>query len=132
MLDLAITGASVVTPGATKFADVGIKDGKIASISTPGKLAQATDTIDARGMILLPGAVDPHTHLDAEMFGATTADDFESGTIAAAGGSLSEAISKWDDKARGRAIIDYGFHVAILDPTPALIAEIPQVVERGV
>src|SRR5208282_5359373 len=147
MLDLAITGASVVTPGATKFADVGIKDGKIASISTPGKLAQATDTIDARGMILLPGAVDPHTHLDAEMFGATTADDFESGTIAAAaggvtsiidyafqaaGGSLSEAISKWDDKARGRAIIDYGFHVAILDPTPAVIAEIPQVVERGV
>ena len=98
-------------------------------------------------MLLLPGAVDPHTHLDAEMFGATTADDFESGTIAAAaggvtsivdyafqapGGSLSEAISKWDDKARGRAIIDYGFHVAILDPTPGDIAEIPKVVERGV
>ncbi len=98
-------------------------------------------------MLLLPGAVDPHTHLDAEMFGATTADDFESGTVAAAaggvtsiidyafqapGGSLAEAVSKWDDKANGRAIIDYGFHVAILDPTPATIAEIPKIVERGV
>jgi dihydropyrimidinase len=147
MLDLAITGATVVTPNATKLADVGIKDGKIASIATPGKLEQATETMDARGMLLLPGAVDPHTHLDAEMFGATTADDFESGTIAAAaggvtsiidyafqapGGSLDEAISRWDEKAGGRAIIDYGFHVAILDPTPAAIAEIPKVVERGV
>ncbi len=147
MLDLAITGATVVTPGATKPADVGVKDGKIASIAAPGKLEQAAQTLDARGMLLLPGAVDPHTHLDAEMFGATTADDFESGTIAAAaggvttiidyafqaqGGSLSEAVSKWDDKAHSRAIIDYGFHVAILDPTPEAIAEIPKIVERGV
>ena len=147
MLDLAITGATAVTPDETKLADVGVKDGKIASVSAPGKLERAAHSLDARGTLLLPGAVDPHTHLDAEMFGATTADDFESGTIAAAAGgvttivdyafqaprgSLSEAISKWDDKARGRAIIDYGFHVAILDPTAATIAEIPKVVERGV
>src|ERR1700730_7765186 len=120
MLDLAITGATVVTPDATKLADVGIKDGKIASVSAPGKLGQAAKSLDASGMLLLPGAVDPHTHLDAEMFGATTADYFESGTSAAAaggvttivdyafqapGGSLSEAISRWDVKAHGRAII---------------------------
>jgi dihydropyrimidinase len=147
MLDLAVIGATAVTPDATKAADVGIKDGKIAGIAVPGTLESAAKKIDARGMLLLPGAVDPHTHLDAEMFGATTADDFESGTIAAAaggvttiidyafqtaGGSLSDAISRWDDKARSRAVIDYGFHVAILDPTPAAIAEIPKVVERGV
>ncbi len=147
MLDLAILGATAVTPDAIKLADVGIRAGKIASIAEPGKLEAATESIDARGTLLLPGAVDPHTHLDAEMFGATTADDFESGTIAAAaggvtsivdyafqapGGSLSEAISKWDDKAHSRAIIDYAFHVAILDPTPEVIAEIPKVVERGV
>lgn len=146
MLDLAIIGATVVTPTATKLVDVGIADGKIATVAAPGALEQATRTLDARGMLLLPGAVDPHTHLDAEMFGATTADDFESGTIAAAaggvtaiidyafqspGGSLSEAISKWKAKADGRAIIDYGFHVAILDPTPATIAEIPKIIERG-
>ncbi|HVN29393.1 MAG TPA: amidohydrolase family protein, partial [Candidatus Binataceae bacterium] len=147
MLDLAIVGANVVTPDATRLADVGIAAGKIASVAAPGTLEAAHETIDARGMILLPGAVDPHTHLDAEMFGANTADDFASGTIAAAaggvtsivdyafqapGGSLSEAISKWDDKAQGRAIIDYGFHVAILDPRPEVIAEIPRIVERGV
>ena len=89
MLDLAITGANVVTPDATRPADVGIKAGKIACISAPAKLEPAVETIDARGMLLLPGAVDPHTHLDAEMFGATTADDFESGTIAAAAGGVT-------------------------------------------
>lgn len=147
MLDLAIIGGTAVTPGATARRDIGIKDGKIAAIETPGKLAAASSTIDASGMLLLPGAVDPHTHLDAEMFGANSADDFESGTVAAAaggvttvvdyafqaaGGTLAEAISKWDDKARGKAVIDYGFHVAILDPTAATIAEIPRMVERGV
>ena len=48
------------------------------------------------------------------------------------GGSLADAIEKWNAKARGRAIIDYGFHVAILDPSPESIAEIPRIVERGV
>jgi dihydropyrimidinase len=147
MLELAIVGATAVTPGAIERRDVGIEGGTIASVAAPGKLAAATRTIDASGMLLLPGAVDPHTHLDAEMFGANSADDFESGTIAAAaggvttivdyafqaaGGSLAEAISKWDDKARGKAIIDYAFHVAILDPTAETIAEIPRTVERGV
>jgi dihydropyrimidinase len=147
MLDLAIVGATAVLPDATRRADIGIRDGKIASIASPGQLEAATNTIDANGMLLLPGAVDAHTHLDAEMFGATTADDFESGTIAAAaggvttvidyafqaaGGSLGDAISKWEEKASGCAIIDYGFHVAIVDPSAAAIAEIPKVVERGV
>jgi dihydropyrimidinase len=147
MLDLAIVGAIVVTPTGVARADVGVAAGKIASIALPGAIDSAQRVVDARGMILIPGAVDPHTHLDAEMFSMQTADDFESGTAAAAaggvttivdyafqaqGGSLSEAIDKWKAKARGRAIIDYGFHVALLDPTPDAIAEIPRVVERGV
>ena len=120
---------------------------KIASIAPPGALESAHRTIDARGMLLIPGAVDPHTHLDAEMFSMHTIDDFESGTVAAAaggvttivdyafqaqGGSLDDAIEKWHAKARGRAIIDYSFHVALLDPSPEAIAEIPLVIDRGV
>jgi dihydropyrimidinase len=147
MLDLAIVGATVVLPSGVGPADVGVTAGKIASIARPGTIDSATRLIDARGMILIPGAVDPHTHLDAEMFSMRTADDFESGTIAAAaggvttivdysfqsqGGSLADAIEKWRGKADGRAIIDYGFHVALLDPSPEAIAEIPRVVERGV
>ncbi len=146
MLDLAIVGAVVVTPSGVAPADVGVIAERIASIAPPGALASAHRTIDARGMLLIPGAVDPHTHLDAEMFSMHTIDDFESGTAAAAaggvttiidyafqaqGGSLADAIAKWSAKAQG-AIIDYGFHVALLDPSPDAIAEIPRVVERGV
>src|SRR5580693_1731184 len=137
MLDLAIVGATVVTPSGVARSDVGVVAGKIASIAPPGSLETAHRTIDARGMLLIPGAVDPHTHLDAEMFSMHTIDDFESGTAAAAaggvttivdyafqaqGGSLADAIEKWNAKARGSAIIDYGFHVAILDPSPESIA----------
>jgi dihydropyrimidinase len=147
MLDLAIVGATAVTPSGVRSADVGVRAGKVDTIATPGALGPAARTIDARGMLLMPGAVDPHTHLDAEMYGSRTADDFESGTAAAAaggvtsiidyafqaqGGTLAEAVARWRDKAEGRTIIDYGFHVAILDPTPETIAEIPRTVERGV
>ena len=147
MLDLAIAGATAVTPAGVARADVGVVAGKIAKVALPGALEPAHRTIDARGMLLIPGAVDPHTHLDAEMFSTRTIDDFESGTAAAAaggvttivdyafqahGGKLADAIEKWHAKARDCAIIDYGFHVALLDPTPEAIAEIPHVVDRGV
>ncbi len=147
LLDLAITGATAVTPDGVLARDVGVRGGKIASIAAPGNLEASTTTIDARGMLLLPGAIDVHTHLDAEMYNAHTIDDFESGTIAAAaggvtsiidyafqreGGSLSDAIARWHAKADGRAVIDYGFHVAILDPSPAAIAEIDSIAARGV
>ncbi len=147
MLDLAIVGAIAVTPSGVSAADVGVASGLIARIAPPGTLEPAIRTIDARGMLLLPGAVDPHTHLDAEMFNLHTIDDFESGTIAAAaggvttvidyafqaaGGTLADAVEKWRGKAEGRAIIDYGFHIALLDPSPEAIAEIPRAVERGV
>jgi dihydropyrimidinase len=147
MLDLAIAGATAVTPSGVRAADVGVRAGKIETVAAPGALGAATRTIDARGMLLMPGAVDPHTHLDAEMYGSRTADDFESGTVAAAaggvtsiidyafqdqGGTLADAVARWRGKAEGRAVIDYGFHVAIHDPSPETIAEIPRIVERGV
>src|SRR5262249_20665084 len=47
-------------------------------------------------------------------------------------GSLADAAAKWQAKAEGRAVIDYGFHIAILDPTPDAIAEIPRMVDRGI
>jgi len=147
MLDLAIVGATVVTPSGVAPADVGVIAEKIVNIAPPGALESARRTIDACGMLLIPGAVDPHTHLDAEMFSMHAIDDFKSGTAAAVaggvttivdyafqahGGSLADAIEKWSAKARARALIDYGFHVALLDPSPEAIAEIPRVVERGV
>ncbi|HYR79034.1 MAG TPA: dihydropyrimidinase, partial [Candidatus Dormibacteraeota bacterium] len=147
MLDLAIVGATTVTPAGVGLSDVGISGEKIVRVAPPGTLESARSSIDAHGMLLIPGAVDPHTHLDAEMFSSQTIDDFESGTVAAAaggvttivdyafqaqGGSLADAIEKWTAKAQHRAIIDYGFHVALLDPSPEAIAEIPRAVDRGI
>ncbi|MGH7905064.1 MAG: dihydropyrimidinase, partial [Candidatus Binataceae bacterium] len=101
---------------------------------------------DARGMLVIPGAVDVHTHLDAELGGMRTADDFRSGTLAAAaggvttivdyafqkpGGTLDEAVSEWLERARDKAVIDYGFHVAVLDPSEAALEEIPRIAARG-
>ncbi len=145
--DLAIAGGTVVggAPDAGAF-DIGISSGKIAAIAPCGTLSAARETIDASGMLVMPGVVDAHTHLDAEMFGANTADDFHSGTVAAAaggvtaivdyafqppGGGLRDAVIKWHEKARGRAIIDYGFHIAVLDPTVEAIRELPRLVDDG-
>ena len=148
MLDLAIVGATAVTPSGISPTDLGVRAGQIVELSAPGALSeQAARTIGAGGMLLLPGAIDPHTHLDAEMFASRTADDFESGTIAGAAGgvtsiidyafqpengSLADAAAKWHAKAQSRAVIDYGFHIAILDPTPDAVVEIPRIVDRGI
>jgi dihydropyrimidinase len=146
MLELAIVGGNAVTPGKLAPADIGISDGTIVTLAAPGALEPARRTIDARGMLVIPGAVDPHTHLDARMHGARSADDFHSGTVAAAaggvttivdyafqrrGGTLTEAIRSWQEKAHERAIIDYGFHVAVLDPSPAAIADVARAVDHG-
>lgn len=146
MLDLAIVGGSAVTPGKLAPADIGISGGRIITIAAPGRLEPASRTIDASGMLVLPGAVDPHTHLDARMHGAHSADDFHSGTVAAAaggvttivdyafqrhGGPLTEAIRNWKEKAHDRAIIDYAFHVAVLDPSEAAVEDLPRAVDRG-
>jgi dihydropyrimidinase len=146
MFDLAIVGGNVVTPDKIGLADIGVSDGRIVAVVPPGKLEPSNSTIDAAGMLVLPGAVDPHTHLDAQMHGARSADDFYSGSVAAAaggvttivdyafqrnGGHLTEAIHNWREKARDRAIIDYGFHVAVLDPSDAALEEVGGVVDRG-
>ncbi|MGH7906190.1 MAG: dihydropyrimidinase, partial [Candidatus Binataceae bacterium] len=121
MLDLAIVGGTAVCGGISKPADIGISGEKIAAIAAPGGLGPASRTIDARGMLVIPGAVDVHTHLDAKLGGMRTADDFHSGTLAAAaggvttivdyafqkpGGTLDEAVTEWLQRARDRAVID--------------------------
>lgn len=147
MFDLAVIGGTVVRADGVTAADIGILGGRIAELAKPGALGPARETIDATGMLVMPGAVDAHTHLDAEMFSSTTADDFYSGTVAGAaggvttvvdyafqspGGSLRDAIARWKEKARGRAIIDYGLHVAVLDPSQAALSEVPRIVADGV
>ena len=95
---------------------------------------------------MLPGGVDVHTHLDADVGGLRSADDFESSTAAAAcggvtticdyawqqrGQSLTAAIEDWKTRAAGRAHVDYGFHVIVSDASDQTLTEIPRLVDLG-
>lgn len=145
-MDLKITGGTIVTGSDNYRAEIGIKGGKVAAIARKIK-EEADETIDAGGMYVFPGGVDMHTHLDMPFGGTVSADDFETGTVAAAyggtttivdfaiqgkGSSLKDALETWKKKAEGKAVIDYGFHVAITDLTEDVMEEIPQMVKEGV
>src|SRR5262249_19640454 len=109
-------------------------------------LPAGREEVAAQGLLVLPGGVDVHTHLDAEVAGVRTADDFESGTAAAAcggvtticdyawqarGQSLLAAVDEWKGRAAGRAHVDYGFHVIVSDAGDPVLAEIPRLVDAG-
>jgi dihydropyrimidinase len=143
--DLLIRGGTVVTAADAYPADVAIRAGRIVAVGEA--LGGAREEIDATGLQVLPGGIDVHTHLDAATAdGVTSADDFESGTAAAAcggitticdyafqapGQSLAQAVETWKAKAAGKAHIDYGFHVAPAEATPERLAELPALVAAG-
>jgi dihydropyrimidinase len=141
---LVIRGGTVVTAADTFAADMAVRDGRIVTIGAD--LAQGDQEIDASGLQVLPGGIDVHTHLDVSLGDQVSADDFESGTAAAAcggitticdyawqqpGQGLAEAIEIWKAKARGKAHVDYGFHVILSETTPERLAEIPGMVAAG-
>ena len=145
-MDCKIVNGTVVTATDMYRADVGIDKGKITQIAKKIK-EPAGEVIDARGHYVFPGGIDIHTHLDMPFGGTVSSDDFETGTIAAAFGgtttlvdfaiqgkrmSLKGTLKTWMKKAEGKAVIDYGFHVAITDLTKKVLAEIPEMVALGV
>ncbi len=145
-MDLKIVNGTVVTANKTLRAEVGIAEGKIAKVAT--KIKDPTnEVLDAKGLYILPGGIDIHTHLDMPFGGTVSSDDFRTGTIAAAFGgtttivdfaiqgkgmTLKDTLETWMKKAEGKAVIDYGFHVAITDLNDAIMEEIPQMVALGV
>ena len=127
-------------------ADILVDDGKIKAIGTD-LAADPERTVDASGKYVIPGGIDPHTHLDFPFGGTVSSDDFRTGTIAAAfggttsivdfavqsrGHALSEALDEWQQKAEGKAAIDYGFHLIILDLPDSRIPELDDMVRAGV
>ena len=133
-----VKGGLVVSSEGAFEADVAIEDGVIASIARSFD-GRADTTFDARGRYVLPGCVDPHTHLEMPFQGTTTCDDFFTGTVAAAfGGTTSvvdfciqqhgqafgDALDAWHAKAGGRAVVDYGFHLAITDFAGGELADV--------
>src|SRR5687767_9339008 len=138
-----ITGGTIVTASDTYQADVLIQDERIVTI---GHGLTGDSTIDAGGAYVIPGGIDVHTHLDMPFGGTTSSDDFFTGHRAAAfggttmhidfaiqpkGASLRETLDIWHGKAKGKAAIDYGFHVAITDLRDEVMEEMKQTVEYG-
>jgi dihydropyrimidinase len=128
-MSVLIRGGRVVTAADSTMADVYIEDERVALIGQ--SLAVDADLlIDATGKLVLPGAIDPHTHLDMPFGGTVTIDDVTSGHTAAAfggttchvdfciqgkGQSFADALALWHTKRDGKAIIDNGFHMAVTD-----------------
>ncbi len=145
-MSLLIKNGTIVTATDRYAGDVFVEGERITTIGTA--LGMAADrVIDATGKFVLPGGIDVHTHLDMPFGGTTSADDFESGTIAAAfggaptlvdfaiqdkGQALQEARVAWMRKAEGKAAIDYGFHMIITDLSDQVEAEMDTMVREGV
>ncbi|MEO1952514.1 dihydropyrimidinase [Thioclava sediminum] len=138
-----IKNGTIVTADLTYKADVLIDSGKIIEI---GPNLKGDEEIDATGCYVMPGGIDPHTHLEMPFMGTYSSDDFESGTRAAlAGGTtmvvdfalpapgegLLEALKRWDNKST-RAHCDYSFHMAITWWSEQVFNEMKQVTERGI
>jgi dihydropyrimidinase len=128
-MSVLVKGGRVVTAADDYVADVYVEDETVSLIGR-GLDVSADKVIDASGKYVLPGCVDPHTHLDMPFGGTVTIDDFESGQTAAAfggttchvdfviqpqGQSFAEALETWHEKREGKAVIDNGFHMAVTD-----------------
>lgn len=146
MLDTAIRNAEIVTAADRYKAEIGIRDGRIVTIAED--VGPAAEEIDAAGLLVLPGGIDAHVHLEQPQGGGVVmADGFESGTRSAAAGgnttvmpfalqqkgqSLREAVNAYHAAAEGKCYTDTSFHLIITDPTPQVLGqELPALVKDG-
>jgi dihydropyrimidinase len=128
-MSVLIKGGRIITAADDYVADVYVED-EVVTLIGESLDVQADRIIDASGKYVLPGGVDPHTHLDMPFGGTVTIDDFESGHTAAAfggttchvdfiiqpkGATFAQALEEWHSKREGKALIDNGFHMAVTD-----------------
>jgi len=145
-VSLLVKGGTIVTATDQYTGDVLVEGEKITAIGT-ALTVPADRVIDATRKYVFPGGIDVHTHLDMPFGGTTSADDFESGTIAAAHGgtttvvdfaiqykgqTLHHALEAWAKKAEGKAAIDYGFHMIITELSDQVEQEMDALVRQGV
>jgi dihydropyrimidinase len=145
-MSLGIVNGTIVTAVDRYTGDVRIEDGRIVAIGA-GVADNCDDRVDAKGLLVLPGGIDAHTHFDLPFGGTVSADDFETGTRAAAfggtttcidfavqykGESLREGIDNWHARAEGKATSDYAFHMIMGDVTSGSLEEMRRVVDEGI
>ncbi|HEX6158661.1 MAG TPA: dihydropyrimidinase [Thermoanaerobaculia bacterium] len=141
-----IRNGRIVTAVDDYHADLLIEDGQIAMIAKSIEV-EADRVIDAKGRLVIPGGIDPHTHMDLPFGGTSSSDDFRTGTAAAAHGgttsiidfavqykgqALNEALDVWFAKAEGKTSIDYGFHLICTDLPDERLPEMRSMIDQGV
>ncbi|GAA0527650.1 dihydropyrimidinase [Chitinophaga japonensis] len=128
-MSLLIKNGRIITAADDYVADIFIEGEKISLIGKELSIP-AGQTIDADGMLVMPGGIDPHVHLDMPFMGTFSSDSYETGTRAALHGgttmvidfvlqkqghSLREALTEWQSRANGNCLGDYSFHMAVTD-----------------
>ncbi|MEW6207719.1 MAG: dihydropyrimidinase [Acidobacteriota bacterium] len=141
-----IKNGQVVTAVDNYTADILVEDERVSLIGARLDI-EADRVIDAAGKLVLPGGIDPHTHMELPFGGTFSSDDFRTGTIAAAHGgtttiidfavqyhgeSLTEAVDNWHRKAEGKTAIDYSFHLITTELPDERIPEMKQLIREGV
>ncbi len=139
-----IKNGRIITATDDYVADIYIEGESIKAIGTDMKVIP-DKTIDASGMLVFPGGIDPHVHLDMPFMGAFSSDDHETGTRAALfggttmvidyaiqkrGGSLHEALEIWKERAQGKAFGDYSFHICVTDYNDNVKVELKDMIEN--
>ncbi|HEY0005498.1 MAG TPA: dihydropyrimidinase [Pyrinomonadaceae bacterium] len=141
-----IRNGRIITAIDDYRADLLIEDEVISTIGARLEM-EADRVIDASGKLVIPGGIDPHTHMELPFGGTESSDDFRTGTIAAAHGgtttiidfavqykgqSLTEALYHWHAKAEGKTAIDYGFHLITTELEDERVPEMHRIMDEGV
>jgi dihydropyrimidinase len=145
-----IQNGTVITAESQQKADV-LFDGETITQVGPNLDPAGHTVVDAKGLLVMPGGIDVHTHLDMPFGGTVSADDYRTGTIAAAvggtttvidfalqsmGHTMAEALDTWLAKSDGKACLDYSLHMAVTDLGPGDgargLKEMEQMVEKGI
>ncbi len=146
-MSILIKNGQIITAFKKYRADILVDGEKIVKIGQNLPSTGVERVIDAEDKLVIPGGVDPHTHLDLPFMGTVTRDDFASGTIAAAAGGtttiidfaipakeepLGSAADTWRQKADGKVATDYSLHMAVTWWNDAVAEELPSMMERGI
>ena len=147
MLDLVIQNGTIVLPDYEASLDIGVRDGRVVELASPGQLGSAQKVIDAAGLLVFPGLIDAHVHVDQQLGEFVSRDTFATATSAAAFGGTTtivdfaipnpgelplHAFERKREVAGKQSYVDFCFHGCVTNGQDESLRDIPLLIERGV